>query len=192
MVRAGGIRGGTRRRQIRAARSIVLGGARGSCRGIYSNAGRVRAVKGGAKVVVTVGWRVKLDRGLGSRLGLVGLAWRTRQTLNIIVNGALLKRGLLPGGGYNLGGGPVELGASGSSGGGVIGARGSMDVSVALRYVRRGVVIQSTPSQRLFLEVARGRSTGGPSGGCRVIIGDVVWRRRWTKALPGLALATRR
>jgi hypothetical protein len=192
MVRAGGIRGGTRRRQIRAARSIVLGGARGSCRGIYSNAGRVRAVKGGAKVVVTVGWRVKLDRGLGSRLGLVGLAWRTRQTLNIIVNGALLKRGLLPGGGYNLGGGPVELGASGSSGGGVIGARGSMDVSVALRYVRRGVVIQSTPSQRLFLEVARGRSTGGPSGGCRVIIGDVVWRRRWAKALSGLALATRR
>jgi hypothetical protein len=123
---------------------------------------------------------------------LVGLARRTRQTLNIIVSGALLKRGLLPGGSYNLGGSPVELGASGSSSGGVIGARGSVDDSVALRYERRGVIIQSTPSQRLFLEVAGGRSTGGASGGCRVVVGDVVWRRRWAKALSGLALATRR
>jgi hypothetical protein len=69
-----------RRRRGGTKSAINFSGGRGANQAStigYFAARGVRAVKGWAKLIVTVGRRVELDRGLGRRVSLTGAAWRT-------------------------------------------------------------------------------------------------------------------
>jgi hypothetical protein len=185
---------GQRRRRVRARQSIILGSSRRASRAITITAFTavgLRVIKGRAKLILTIGWRVKLNRGLVGRVRLLGAAWRAWYTEAITDIRSLLESGLLPGLIYHLSGSEIELSTSRRCVSYIEGAvRGTEDI-VALRYEGGSAIVQCTASKRLFYEVTRGggASRGRVGGGRRVGARWLMSRRGGAKAFPGLALA---